>query len=144
MDISAKYTATIKLSTQNIVGKFGFMDPSVYKIHLVFLNQFEDAMSECIWEEIELGCIHEGTCIKVDYTVSLIDIPEETVFKGTKYVKVSTVVHTNEPSGFIKWKDPNDGIIVEVRPPHIFKVDREKSRWYFYEYMNGESEDEII
>lgn len=134
MDVNiAKYTATFKISTKNIYDEFGFMDPSMYRIYLGSLDKLYDIMSECIWEEIELGGICDGAQLKVDYTVTPIDNIEEVVAEGTKYVKIDTVVRTDEPSGFIRWQAP-DGLVMKVRPPHIFKVDREKSKWYTYEY----------
>lgn len=128
-----KYIAMVNIYPQNIDGKFGFMDPSIYKVEFAYLDKIDDIVSECIWEDIELEPVLSGANLKVKYTVVPIDNSDKIIAENTKYIKVDSVVHTDEPSGFIKWKDP-DGTIVEVRPPHIFKVDREKSKWYTYEY----------
>lgn len=132
MDINVKYVAAFKIAIfHNIAGKFEPMHPSMYKVGMKYLYKIDDIMSECIWKEIELAGIGSGAQLKVDYTVSPIGNTEEIVAEDTKYIKVDSVVHTDEPSGFIEWK---------VHDPHIFKVDRKKSKWYTYEYEEYKTE----
>lgn len=126
-----KYITMINIYSQNIDGKW--MDPSTYKVEFVYLDKIDDIISECIWKDIELDPVLSGAILKVEYTVVPIDNTDKIIAENTKYIKVDSVVYTDEPSGFIRWRHP-DGTIVDVRPPHIFKVDREKSKWYTYEY----------
>lgn len=142
MDTNAKYIAAFKIAIiHGIAGEFKPMHPSMYQIGMEYLNKLDDIMSECIWKEIELAGIGSGAQLKVDYAVVPFGNVENIVAEGTKYIKVDNVVHTDEPSGFIEWKDI-EGSIVKVRDPHIFKVDRKKSKWYTYEYANIEYEED--
>ena len=107
------YVTNINVIQEDLNGKFNTLDGYEYRTECDTLENAKASIKDVIWQSVELDGLTGNCMIEVSH-----EYQGEYVDGDDFVIRIEKVVHTDEPSKFVKWG---------YKKPHIFTVDREKS-----------------
>lgn len=111
------YSTTVSITEENIQGSFDYPStPHVYKKDSETLKDAHDIIEELVWEAIEIEGLDSLKChidIAIEQDGKYVDHDE--------FILSADIIRTETPSSYVIWGD---------KKPHIFQIDRARSRIY--------------